>query len=234
MTENYDEIPLLMQVVSNIMQDLESDRRTTLKILALLGVGATGSAGVTAADEYHKDDHKEDGHRNDRQPDFSDLFVAHLGPQEGVETDARGVAAIQERQSGLKFVVAVSNLENTTMGHIHEDEVLGPVAVWLYDFATQAERLEEGQFTGILDAGTITDEVIAAGRVPEAESETVEELLEKINTGEAYVNIHTETHPGGEIAGLFTPFDPSTMMPPMGSGNDKLTGDPEDGPDTDY
>lgn len=221
------------------MQDLDSDRRTTLKVLALFGVGATGGAGMAAADEHHEDDHpddarKKDDHQNNWQPDPSSLFVAHLEPQEGVETNARGIAAVQERQDGLKFVVGVSNLENTTMGHIHEDEVLGPIAVWLYDFATQAERLEEGQFTGILDAGTITDEVIATGRVPEAESETVEGLLGKINAGEAYVNIHTEAHPGGEIAGLLSPFDPATMMPPADPGNDAPTEDPEDDPDADY
>lgn len=198
------------------MQDLDPTRRTTLKVLALLGVGAAGSTGFAAADEHdgdgeddhHGDDH--DGHHGGA--DASGLYVAHLEPEEGVETNARGVAAVQQRQDGLKFVVGVSNLENALMAHIHEDEVLGPIAVWLYDFATQAERLEEGQFSGLLDVGTITDEVIAAGRVPEAESQTVDDLLGKISAGEAYVNVHTEAHPSGEIAGRLVPFDPSTVM----------------------
>lgn len=191
------------------MQDLDPSRRTALKLLALLGAGAIGSSGTAAAYEHHHDDH-----RDERHPDQSTFFVAHLRPQEGVETTARGMAMVQERHDGVKFIVHVSNLENTIMGHIHEDEALGPIAVWLYDFETQDERLEEGQFTGILDVGTITDEVIAEGRAPEAETETIEDLLGKINAGEAYVNIHTEEYPSGEIAGLLAPVDPVTGRHP--------------------
>lgn len=192
------------------MQNFDPTRRTTLKVLALLGAGTTGNAGVAVADEHQTED-REDDQRDDGQSDFSGLFVAPLEPEEGSETNARGIAVVQERQDGLKFVVEVENIENAFMGHIHEDEVLGPIAVWLYDFKTQAERLEEGEFTGLLDVGTITDEAIATGRVPEAQSETVEELLEKINAGEAYVNIHTEENPGGEISGRLEPFDPSAI-----------------------
>lgn len=214
------------------MQDLDHTRRTALKVLALLGVGATGSSGVAAADE-----HRDDAPRDDEHPAPSDLFVAHLEPQEDVETDAGGIAIVQERHDGLKFAVEVSNLENTIMGHIHEDEVLGPIAVWLYDFGTQDERLEEGRFSGILDVGTITDEVIAEGRVPEAESETVEELLGKIDAGEAYVNVHTQEHPGGAIAGPLVPFEPPSMMRPGdhdgGFESEPDTDEPTDDSDTD-
>ncbi|WP_306060707.1 CHRD domain-containing protein [Natronococcus wangiae] len=231
---------LARREVPRVMQDLTPTRRTTLKVLALLGVGTTGSAGVTTADEHNTDDQNDD-QRNDGQSDSSGPFIAQLEPQEDVETDAHGIAFVQERQDGLKFVVGVEDLEDAIMGHIHEDEVLGPIAVWLYDFETQAERLEEGQFTGILDVGTITDEVIAAGRVPEAESETAEELLEKIDAGEAYVNIHTEENPSGEIAGLLEPFDLSDVRLPTDTDDgsepaddNESTNDSEADSDTDY
>jgi hypothetical protein len=202
------------------MQDPDPSRRTALKLLALLGAGAVGSSGAAAAYEHHHDDQ-----RDERHPDQSTFFVAHLRPQEGVETTARGMAMVQERHDGVKFIVHVSNLENTIMGHIHEDEALGPIAVWLYDFETQDERLEEGQFSGILDVGAITDEVIAEGRAPEAETETIEDLLGKINAGEAYVNIHTEEYPGGEIAGLLAPVDPVTGRHPDHPHHDDHDGD---------
>lgn len=204
------------------MQDHASTRRTALKGLALLGVGTTG-IGVATADEHHDNASGDDG-----QAAPTGLFVAHLEPQEGVETDARGMAMVQERHDGLKFVVQVSNLENAFMGHIHEDKALGPIAVWLYDFHTQGERLEEGRFSGLLDAGTITDETVAEGRVSEAESETVEDLLGKIEAGEAYVNIHTEENPSGEIAGPLVPLDPSSMMGRGGPTDDSdLESEPE-------
>ncbi|WP_207589877.1 CHRD domain-containing protein [Halomontanus rarus] len=216
------------------MQEFDTSRRTALKVLALLGVGATGGAGATVGDDNHDGDDAEDDQHDDGEPDPAELFVAFLEPQDGVESNARGAAAVQARQGALKFAVGVSNLENTMMGHIHENEALGPVAVWLYDFATQAERLEEGQFTGLLDVGTITDEVIAEGRAPDAESETVDDLLGKIDAGDAYVNIHTEAHPGGEIAGQLVPFDPSMMLPPVDGGNVTPPNESKDESDDDY
>ncbi len=222
--------------VSREMHDLDSTRRTALKGLALLGIGTTG-IGTAAADEHHSDDdHHDDALGNGGQSAPSDLFVAHLGPQEDVDSDAQGMAIVQERQDGLKFAVQVSNLENAFMGHIHEDEVLGPIAVWLYDFQTQDERLEEGQFSGLLDVGTITDEAIAEGRVAEAESESVDDLIEKIEAGEAYVNIHTEEYPSGEIAGSLVPVDSSGMMPHGDlddSGPESETNESTNGTETD-
>ncbi|NUC72227.1 CHRD domain-containing protein [Haloterrigena sp. SYSU A558-1] len=202
------------------MQDLDHTRRTALKGLALLGVGTTG-IGAAAADE-----HRADAPEGGGQPATSSLFVAHLGPQEGVETSARGMAVVQARRDGLKFVVEVANLENAFMAHVHEDEALGPIAVWLYDFGTQDERLEDGRFSGLLDVGTITDEVVAEGRVQEAESETVDDLLGKMEAGEAYVNVHTEAYPSGEISGQLVPFDPSDGMHRGAPFDDSETGEP--------
>lgn len=187
----------------------DSTRRTALKLLGLAALATTGS-GVTAADQ-HDDEKFEDGdekeeHRPD-ETDADDLYVARLTPQEGVETNASGLAAFQHRAGELTFALALTNIENTFMSHVHEDEPLGPVAVWLHDFETQDQELVEGTFTGLLDAGTITDGVIRTGRAPEAESETVRGLVEKIEAGEAFVNVHTEEHPGGELAGRIERFD---------------------------
>ncbi|AGB32305.1 CHRD domain-containing protein [Natrinema pellirubrum DSM 15624] len=208
------------------MHEPDSTRRTALKGLALLGAGTTG-IGVAAAEDHRNGDGNHGDDPGDGQRSSpSGLFVATLEPREGVETDARGTALVQERQDGLKFVLQVSNLENAFMGHVHEDETLGPIAVWLYDFLTQDERLEEGRFSGILDAGTITDEAVAEGRVPEAESETVDDLLGKLEAGEAYVNVHTEAYPSGEIAGALVPFDPSDMMRRGGFDDGSESDDP--------
>lgn len=191
------------------MHDFDPTRRTAFKALALLGVGATGSTGVAAARASDSQTH---GQSDDGIPNPSEFFVALLRPQPDVESNAHGAAIVQQRQDGLKFVLTVVNLENAMMSHIHEDEVLGPIAVWLYDFEERTQRLQAGTFTGILDVGTITDETIEEGSVEDAESETVEDLLETIRAGDAYVNVHTEDHPSGAIAGRIVPIDALTMM----------------------
>lgn len=185
------------------MQDIDPTRRTALKALALLGVGATGGTGVAAGQDG---DSAQDDHGDD------DIYLAALTPQDGVDPQAFGVIAAQPRHDGVKFVLTVANLEDAFMAHIHEDEVLGPVAVWLYEFQTQDERLEEGRFTGHLDVGTITDDVIEDGRAEEAESESLDDLLGKMEAGEAFVNVHTEQYPDGAIAGRFRRFDPGALM----------------------
>lgn len=196
------------------MTDHDSTRRTALK---LLGVGAVATAGSGLVAATHHDDEKPDHDDAEKETESVDdhlekadvhgLYVARLMPQEGVETDASGLAVFQHRDDELTFALTLANIENTFMSHVHEDEPLGPVAVWLHDFETQDEELVEGTFTGLLDAGTITDDVIQAGRVPEAESQTVQQLVEKIEAGETYVNVHTEEYPGGELAGQIQPFD---------------------------
>lgn len=192
------------------MQDSNPTRRSAIKALALLGVGATASAGEAAA---HVGSPQHEG-RSD-----APIYVAPLTPQEDVEQNVFGAAVLQERQDGLKFVLNVVNIRNAMMAHIHEDEVLGPIAVWLYEFETQEDRLQEGQFSGLLDVGTITDDVIQQGRVDEAESESVDDLLRKIDAGEAYVNVHTEQYPSGVIAGRLRRVHPHAMMDGTGDSD---------------
>ncbi|MFC4990309.1 CHRD domain-containing protein [Saliphagus infecundisoli] len=179
------------------MQDFDPNRRTALKALGL-GLLASAGPGVAIGKDVmaHKD-----------KIDVSDVYVAHLESQADVETDAWGLAVFHHRSGEIVFTLAVSRLENTVMAHIHEDEALGPVAVWLHDFTTQAEHLIEGSFTGALNAGVITDDAISEGRAPEATSTTVAELIGKIDAGEAFVNVHTEANPGGEISGRIEPFE---------------------------
>ena len=194
------------------MSDHDPDRRTALKLLGVGALAATGS-GVATAD--HDDHHRDDDHDDHHERVMPEFWIAHLRPQEGVRTKARGLAVFQPYDGRMPFVLAAGNIENAFMTHIHEDEPLGPIAVWLQDVATQEERLVDGVFTGILDAGSLTDEVIAQGRAEEAESTTLQELVTTIQAGEAFVNVHTEAHPDGELAGRIERFDWAKMDPEM-------------------
>jgi hypothetical protein len=128
-------------------------------------------------------------------------FVAHLsGEEAGVDTQAQGQATfhLSEDAMELSYRLAVGNLENVTMVHIHmaapgQD---GPPVVWLYP-ATPSPMLIEGRFDGVLAEGTIT----AAELVGPLAGEPLTALIEKMQTGETYVNVHTDQNPAGEIRG---------------------------------
>lgn len=125
-------------------------------------------------------------------------FTAQLSTDahEDSQTNARGQVGFQTRSDGLRFKLIVANIEDVTMAHIHLDEVLGPVAVWLHDFDTGAPSLVEGRVNGVLSEGTITDDDVIGPII------TVGDLIDEIDAGDAWVNVHTQAFPGGEIGGL--------------------------------
>lgn len=128
-------------------------------------------------------------------------FVAQLsGDQEAepVDTSARGVATFQLDRSGdaLHFRLIVANIHDVLAAHIHLEASNGPVVVWLHTPAGQPELLE-GRQGGPIATGTIT----SADLVGPLAGADLDALLAQILAGEAWVNVHTVEHPGGEIAG---------------------------------
>lgn len=126
-----------------------------------------------------------------------------------VDTKAQGQAIFQLSDDGtqLKYKLIVANIENVLQSHIHcgGEGVNGPVVVFLYPPAPPAVLIP-GKTNGILAEGVITQ----ANIIPRDSSEacsggiaTMEDLLAKIRSGEAYVNVHTTQFPGGEIRGQF-------------------------------
>lgn len=130
-------------------------------------------------------------------------FRAHLsGDQEvpAVETKATGQALFKLSKDGteLSYKLIVANLEDITMAHIHLAPAgqNGPVVVWLYPDGPPP-RLIEGTTNGILAQGVITGEDLRG----ELAGAGLEDLLDIMNSGGAYVNIHTSEFGGGEIRG---------------------------------
>jgi hypothetical protein len=130
-------------------------------------------------------------------------FTAHLtGGQEvpPVKTKATGEATFNLSQDGqsLHYKLSVANLIGITMAHIH----LGPpgknglVAVWLYPSHPYPE-LKLGKFSGILAEGTIT----AKNLVGPLSGKPLQALIKDMESGRAYVNVHSRGHPEGEIRG---------------------------------
>lgn len=129
-------------------------------------------------------------------------FVAVLsGAEAGTDSSATGLATLQlsAAKDSVSYQLKVQGLENATQAHIHistEPGLDGPPAVWLFPAAPPA-MLIPGQFTGPLGTGSFT----AANFVGPLAGQTIADLLSAIREGRAYVNVHTQQSPAGEIRG---------------------------------
>jgi hypothetical protein len=126
---------------------------------------------------------------------------------------AVGNAIFQLNADGteLWYKLIVANIENAFMAHIHRGApgTNGPIVVWLYpSTATTPGPLGGGRIQGVIAEGTIT----AANFIGTLAGQPMSELLALIESGTAYVNVHTNDgvaptnsgpgdYPGGEIRG---------------------------------
>lgn len=122
-----------------------------------------------------------------------------------VDTNATGVGIFHLSKDGteLSYKLIVANIENVLQAHIHcgSADVAGPVVAFLYP-SGPPPVLIPGRTDGVLAEGTITT-VIPRPDSPECPGGVAnfEELLAKMRSGDAYVNVHTLQFPGGEIRG---------------------------------
>jgi CHRD domain len=130
----------------------------------------------------------------------SSIFHATLeGKQEvpPVDSDAKGLAIFRLSNDGteLDYKVIVANIEDVTAAHIHlaPKGENGSIVVFLFN----PETPTDGRTNGVLAKGTIT----SADLVGPLEGATLSELIDEMEAGNTYVNVHTAEHPGGEIRG---------------------------------
>jgi hypothetical protein len=112
-----------------------------------------------------------------------------------VETIAKGDASFTliKDEKALSYYVTVSDIENVTAAHIHlgkKGENGPPVAVITND-------RKAGKFSGTLAEGTITKKELMGPMM----GKSVEDLFKQIKKGNAYLNVHTDKYPNGEIRG---------------------------------
>lgn len=117
-----------------------------------------------------------------------------------IDTPAHGTATFTLSKSGksLRFRLYVADIDNVSMAHIHIGAAgqEGPVAVWLYPSHPPAQ-VKKGKFTGELATGVITARQLQGP----LKGKTIDDLVQDIKNGDAYVNVHTVQHPAGEIRG---------------------------------
>jgi hypothetical protein len=117
-----------------------------------------------------------------------------------VDSQAQGQAIFQLNEDGtaLEYHLNVANIENVLMAHIHRGApgTNGPIVVWLYPSAPPASLIP-GHFDGVLADGAIT----SANLVGPLAGMQLSDLVALLESGNAYVNVHTSQYPGGEIRG---------------------------------
>ena len=119
-----------------------------------------------------------------------------------VTTMAEGAAVFQMSPDGstMNYVIWAFNIRNLTEAHIHQGAVgqAGPIVVWLYPAPSQqAPKTISGLFNGLLATGTIT----SADLIGPLQGKTVSDLMQQMQAGNTYANIHTTANPAGEVRG---------------------------------
>lgn len=144
-------------------------------------------------------------------------FNTHMtGDEEVPANDSRAQGQtnfqLNRAETELSYHLNVANIENVTQAHIHcgAEGVNGPVVLWLYPSAPPA-TLIPGRSDGVLNRGTATATDVVAR--PDSEAcpggvANFAELVEKMRSGDAYVNVHTLQFPPGEIRGQINPRGP--------------------------
>jgi hypothetical protein len=111
-----------------------------------------------------------------------------------VDSEGRGLAIFNLSEDGIRFKLVVRGIDEVTQAHIHlgAPGENGPVVAFLFGFF-------EGGVTqnGLLAKGNITE----ADLVGPLAGQPLSALADAIRSGNAYVNVHTVDHPGGEIRG---------------------------------
>lgn len=159
---------------------------TTAVLLILVAVSATTAATTTISSSYAQT--------------IPSTFHAILEGDEEVppvDSDAKGAAIFRTSNDGteLNYRLIVANIEDVTAAHIHlaPRGENGDIVAFLFD----PEEPTEGRTNGVLAEGTITSEDLVG---PLAEA-TLSELIDEMEAGNTYVNVHTVEHPSGEIRG---------------------------------
>jgi hypothetical protein len=113
-----------------------------------------------------------------------------------VTTDATGSATVDVDEDGGTFEVEVEDITDVTLAHIHigDANTAGPVAVELFNAGGTPVSFTD---RGTLASGTFDESDID----PASGVTTMEELIEEMEAGNTYVNVHTVVNGPGEIRG---------------------------------
>ena len=117
-----------------------------------------------------------------------------------ITTNATGLAELELNDDGdeISYDIQVEDIEGATQAHIHQgsEGENGDVVVSLFNSTEPTDvndgTLEDGDFTSEDFVGPLQGQNMSA-------------LVELMDNAQAYVNVHTEANPDGEIRGTIVP-----------------------------
>jgi hypothetical protein len=159
---------------------------------------ATISLTTARADDEDDDEDTDDVDDDDNGNGDERTFTASLtGENEvpEVDTNASGDAEVtfEEGDDEAQYFVDVQDIVDVTAAHIHmgAEGENGDIVVTLYDDSASGE----------IDGELASGDIVASDLEGPLDGQEIEDLIELIEDGEAYVNVHTNDNPDGEIRG---------------------------------
>ncbi len=139
-------------------------------------------------------------------------FTASLSGSQEVPPNtstAKGWALFKPMGNTVWYKVNVTGIDKATMAHIH-----GAKAGENGDPIAMLQTQSSGSINGTLAQGNITSSDLMGS----LQGKSISDLVSKMQSGETYVNVHTDANPNGEIRGQIsianaTMMSNSTMAP---------------------
>ena len=139
-----------------------------------------------------------------------------------VTTNATGTAEFELNDDGdeMSYDLEVEDIEGVLFAHIHQgsDSENGPIVVTLFN-ATDGPTDE---IDGTLESGDFAAEDFEGP----LQGQNMTDLVDAIEGGQAYVNVHTEANPPGEVRGTIEVAPAATSDD--GGGDDSDDSDDND------
>ena len=160
---------------------------------------------------------------------FAAPFTALMsGDQEvpPVDTTATGKTTFRTSNNDtlIKYKVNITGFSDATAAHIHMGKA-GSNGDVIVDLLTGMKK--NPTKLGMAIRGNITDSSLTGPM----QGKTLADLVTAINNGDTYVNVHTQTHPDGEIRGQIQPGNVESQSQPeadtatiTSTGNESSTG----------
>lgn len=132
----------------------------------------------------------------EQDAEFQSTLTGPAERPEPVTTDARGRAFFDSDGDGVRFLIEVEDIQSVTLAHVHfgQIDVAGPIVVELFNASETPVSFEERE--------TLAEGTFTAADIQAVEGiATLDDLLEAMQRGNTYVNVHTTGNPEGEIRG---------------------------------
>jgi hypothetical protein len=120
-----------------------------------------------------------------------------------VETSATGEAEFTAPANDtIKYRINVTGIMNASAAHIHMAKE-GENGEVIADLLNTPSSKEKDTAYGMIFRGNLTDSSLKG----EMQGKTLDDLAAAMDSGDAYVNVHTAEHPDGEIRGQLVNSD---------------------------